>query len=150
MSLYSAFAREITPSTTDDNWIVEAQTAEVGFITNIWWGGNVTTSTNATTRTTRGSGQAGAGTAGNIAKHGNDQTALLAFFTTYATTQPTLNAGDLVALSWNMHGGVVRIALSIEEAFQLIGKATPDELSTICNRNATGVSSSTYGVTWKE
>ena len=151
MGYYSGTVLGITPSTTDDNYIVEGQTAEWGAITEVHWGGEVTTSTLMRTRVARGSGQAGAGTAGNTALlNPKDAAASLAFFTTYATTQPTLAVGDLFATSWNSHGGVVRWLAAPGEEFIIIGKVTPDGDSTICNRNAVGTALSSYGVIWRE
>src|SRR5687768_2440771 len=106
---YSGVARSITPATTDDNWFITAGAGEVGAVLEVHWGGEATTSTAMATRVARSSGQAGAATAGSVAKLApNNPTNLLTFGTTFATTQPTLDAGDLFAESWNAHGGVVR------------------------------------------
>jgi hypothetical protein len=148
MARYSGGVRSITPSTTDDNWTLSPAASESGKIIEVHWGGEVTTTTAMCTRVARSSGAAGAGTAGNTAKlHPNSPTALIDFFTTYATTQPTLDAGDLFAESWNAHGGVVRWLAAPGEEFVMIGAATPP---TISCRNSVGTGASTYGTIWEE
>lgn len=153
MAKYGGTVRSITPATNDDNWILEAgAVARTGRIVEFYWGGEATTSTAMCTRVARGSGQAGAGTAGNVAKfHPNHVTNVISFFTTYATTQPTLDAGDLFALSWNCHGGVAHwSALSADDGLFLLGNATPASGATICCRNTVGTGTSTYGTVWME
>lgn len=146
---YQGVVRGITPSTTDDNWTLAAGASELAVVTTVHWGGEVTTSTAVQTRVARSSGQTGNATLGNTERlHPYDPaTNLVRFVTTFATTQPTLEAGDLFAESWNAHGGVLRVRLDPGEEFVLIGAAT--ELCVSC-RNAVGTPASTYGVFWAE
>lgn len=148
MARYSGVVRSITPNLSDDNWTLSAGADEFARVMEVHWGGEATTSTAMHTRVARSSGAAGAGTAGNVAKLGpNAPTATVDFFTTYATTQPTLDAGDLFAESWNAHGGVVRWLAAPGEEFILIGSSTA---KTISCRNAVGTGVSTYGTIWEE
>ena len=149
MAVYSGVVRSLTPLTTDDNWSLAAGASESCEVFDVHWGGEVTASAAMMTRVARSSGQAGAVTAGNVAKaHPYSVTNVIAFGLTYATTQPTLDAGDLFGESWNAHGGVVRwLADRDREEFILIGATA--ELVISC-RNAVGTSVSTYGVAWEE
>lgn len=147
-SKYSGVVRSITPQTTDDNWFLTGGAGEFGRILEVHWGGEATTSTAMHTRIARSSGQSGAATAGNVAKLGpNNPTNTLTFGTTFATTQPTLDAGDLFAQSWNAHGGVVRWLAAPGEEFVLIGASTETVISC---RNTVGTGTSTYGTIWEE
>lgn len=146
--LYSGVVRSITPSTTDDNWALAAGASEQAAIKEVHWGGEATTSTAMHTRVARSSGQAGSTTTGNVEKiHPYSAANSVSFATTFATTQPTLEAGDLFAVSWNCHGGVVRWLAAPDEEFILIGAAT--ELCVSC-RNSVGTGVSSYGVVWQE
>lgn len=148
MARYSGVVRSITPSTSDDNWFLTAGANESGKVLEVHWGGEATTSTAMHTRVARASGQAGSATTGNVAKlHPNSPTNLLTFGTTFATTQPTLDAGDLFAESWNAHGGVVRWLAAPGEEFVIIGAATETVISC---RNTVGTATSTYGTIWEE
>lgn len=148
MAMYSGVVRSITPSTTDDNWGLTAGASESAKILEVHWGGESTTTTAMNTRVARSSGQAGAATAGNVAKlHPNSPTNLLTFETTFLTTQPTLDAGDLWTESWNSHGGVVRWLASPGEEMIIIGAVTETVISC---RNSVGVGVSTYGTIWNE
>jgi hypothetical protein len=149
---YSGTVESITPSTSDDNWTLDAVSAGVGKLKEVFWGGESTSSTAMRTRVARASGEAGTGTAGNVAKYegqgapAND----IDFFTTYAnggSAQPTLNAASLFALSWNNQGGVVRWLADVDEEIWLITGQTLDLISC---RNAVGTGTSTYGTVWSE
>lgn len=148
MSLYSGVVRSMTPALNDDNWTLTAGAGKSGKIIEVHWGGEVETTTKMHTRVARSSGQAGAATNGNVAKiHPNSPNNGLNFVLTFATTQPTLDAGDLFAESWNAHGGVVRWLASPGEEFVLIGAAS--ELCISC-RNSVGTAISSYGTIWSE
>lgn len=148
MSYYNGYVRSITPSTTDDNWALAAGASESCRVLEVNWGGEATTTTAMATRVARSDTQTGATTTGSVAKgHPNSATNLVAFATTFATTQPTLNAGDLFMTSWNAHGGVVRWLAAPGEEFVLIGAATE---ICISNRNSVGTATSSYGVCWIE
>lgn len=148
MARYGGYVRSITPSTSDDNWGLTAGSSKSGKVIEVSWGGELTTSTAAQTRVTRSSGQTGATTTGNVEKlHPNSPTNGLAFETTFATTQPTLDNGDLFTTSWNFHGGVVRWLAAPGEEFVIIGAATETVISC---RNSVGTSTSSYGTVWEE
>ena len=150
---YSGYVGGITPATTDDNWTVEGAQGEFGRIIEVSWGGEATTSTAMRTRVQRSASQAGAGTAGDITELGQPAggAPLLAFFTTYATTQPTLDAGALFGTSWNAHGGVIRWLADPGEGFWIVGTAgTPAADQTISCRNDVGTATSSYACVWEE
>lgn len=149
MAKYSGVVRSITPSTTDDNWALEAGASESCKIGRIHWGGEASASTPMHTRTARSDSQTGATTVGNVAKlHPNSVTNVVAYALTFATTQPTLNAGDLFSESWNSYGGlVIWTATPGVDEFYLLGAAT--ELG-ISNRNSVGTGVSSYGTVWEE
>lgn len=139
----------ITPSTTDDNWALDAVSAGIGKLKEVHFGGEATTSTAMRTRVSRANGEAGGQTGGNVANlegEGNPAN-VLDFVTTYATTQPTLNAADLYAESWNDHGGVIRWLADPEEEIWLISGQTLDLISC---RNAAGTGTSSYSAKWTE
>lgn len=150
MARYSGNVRSITPSTSDDNWTLDAPTAKSGRVLEVSWGGEATTTTAMQTRVTRcntGAGQhpVGAGTlVASVALHPNSPSAGIMIYSTYATQQPTLVSGDLFSTSWNAHGGVVRWLAAPGEEFVIIGVAT------ICCRNSVGTATSSYGVIWEE
>lgn len=145
MSRYSGTVLGITPSLSDDNYTLDAGAGESGKVLEVHWGGQVVTTTAMLTRVARSSGAAGGPTAGNVGKiHPNAPTNLIAYVETYATTQPTLDAGDLFATSWNAHGGVVRWLAAPGEEFVMIGA------ETISCRNGAGVGVSSYGAIWEE
>lgn len=135
MSRYGGGVRSISGSTTDDHWALTAGANKSAKILEVSWGGEMTTSTSIATRVARSSGQTGATTAITSAKlHPNAPTAGLVLGSTFATTQPTLDGGDLFATSWNGHGGVVRWLAAPGEEFVIIGAATETVIS--CRNSA--------------
>jgi hypothetical protein len=146
---YSGGVRSITPSTSDDNWTLDAVSAGIGKVKEFSWGGQATSSTAMQTRVSRANSEAGSLTTGNVANLEGQgvPTNDVDFVTTYGTTQPTLNAADIFSLSWNDHGGVVRWVADPEEEVWLITGQTLDLISC---RNAVGTASSSYGVVWSE
>lgn len=145
MARYTGSRQSITPSLTNDNYTLVTGVAESGRVLEVSWGGEVTTSTLMNTRIARSSGQAGAETAGAVAKtHPNSATNLISFVTTFATTQPTLDSGSLFQTSWNAHGGVVRWLAAPGEEFVLLPSAG------ISCRNGTGTALSSYHIIWEE
>jgi len=148
MARYAATVKSITASTTDDNWALTAGTGKSTKVIEVHWGGETTTSTAMCTRVARSSGQTGATSAVTVAKtHPNSPTAGTILASTFATTQPTLDGGDLFAESWNAHGGVVRWLAAPGEEFVLIGAATETVISC---RNSVGTATSTYGLLHEE
>jgi hypothetical protein len=149
--LFTGSRRGITPSLSNDNWTLDGPAGKVARVVEVTATGELTTSTAMQTRWARASGQAGAGTGGSVATaHPNFATNGFAFNTTYATTQPTLAAGDLWVTSWNAHGGVVRWLGAPEEWWFFIGAATAGVATTCSCRNAAGTGTSTYFVAWLE
>lgn len=149
MSVYFGAVRSITPSTSDDNWFLAANASEMCAVFQAMVSGEATTSTAMHTRHARASGQSGNTTAGNVAKaNPNSATNLVSFGTTFATTQPTLDAGDLLAFSWNDHGGIMYWrAGSADEEWVLIGASTETVISC---RNTVGTGTSSYQCGWRE
>ena len=147
MSKYGGYVRSITPATNDDNWTIAAGASEMAAVLEVSWGGEATTSTAMHTRTARSSGQTGSATLGNteVLHPYGTATCPVRFITTFATTQPVLESGDLFATSWNCHGGVIRWLAAPGEEFILIGAAT--ELC-ISNRNSVGTGTSSYGIVY--
>lgn len=149
MWTYSGNTGAITPSTSDDNWTLDAVSAGIGKIKEFYWGGGATTSTAMHTRVARANGEAGSQTTGNVSEYGGaDQPAnKVDFVTTYGTTQPSLNAADIFSMSWNAHGGVVRWLADPDEE---IWVQTGQTLDLISCRNSAGTATSSYGVIWSE
>jgi hypothetical protein len=148
MPQYSGSVLTITPSTTDDNWTITAGTGIYVKVKEVSMGGQATTSTAMSTRIARSSGQTGSSSAGNTEKlHPGHATKRAGFVLTFATTQPTLEAGDLFAPAWNAHGGSIRYLAAPGDEFVLVGAAT--ELCISC-RNSVGTATSNYGVIWME
>ncbi len=143
-----------TPATNDDNWTLEAEDAgDVAHVRSVSWGGELTASTAYRTRwvrpTTAG---VGAGTAGSVeAVNPGYATPLVAFFTTYATTQPVLPSTPdaLYLTSWNAHGGLGILVLPPGQEWDIINGLLTASVSC---RNDVGVDAngSSYGVSWNE
>lgn len=148
MPRYAGYRRAITPSTTNDNWTITAGSGIYVKVKEVSFGGLATSSTAMNTRVARSSGQTGSGTAGNTEKlHPGHATKRAGYITTFATTQPSLESGDLFAMAWNAHGGAIRMLLAPGDEFFLVGAAT--ELCISC-RNASGTGDSNYGCVWEE
>ena len=147
--MYSTGVRSITASNTDDNIALDAVSAGIGKVKEIHWGGEATTSTAMHTRLSRANGEAGAQTNGNVAKIEGEgvPTNDIDSVTTYATTQPALNAADIYTESWNAHGGVIRWLADPEEEVWLITGQVLDILSC---RNSVGTATSSYEIKWAE
>lgn len=150
MGVYTGVVRSITPVLTDDNWFLTAGANELARVIRVRASGEATAATAMHTRWARSSGQAGAATTGDVARvsNPNGPTNLLTFGTTFATTQPTLDAGSLLSESWNANGGLVEWVASIpDEEWLIVGAATETVISC---RNSVGVGVSSYGGTWRE
>jgi hypothetical protein len=143
MARYTGSRRSITPSLTNDNWFLQSGTSTSGRILEVSWGGEGTTSTAMCTRVARSSSYSGNASTGNVAKiHPIHVTNTIVYGTTHATTQATLDAGDLFLASWNSHGGVIRWLAAPGEEFVIIGAATATVISC---RNSVGTGTSSYG-----
>ena len=145
-----------TPSTTNDNWTLEANAAgEVGRVKMISWGGRGTTSTGYRTRwtrpTTNPTGSASALTQGN----GNPAVGpVCQAVSTYGTTQPTLGAdpaGNLFGIDWNIVGGGGAIVLPLGGEWVVANSSTAGHGYISC-RNVAGTDAnlSSYGMQWEE
>ena len=147
-----------TPSTSNDNWSLDAQTTTGVFarVTQVAWGGSGTSSIGYRTRWTRPSTLGtGAGTA--ITFGGNNPnytTAGAALFSTYATTQPTLVAypgTNLFSMDWNVQGGGGILILPLAQPWFILGNGGVNKQVLSCrNTKGTDASLSSYSVTWEE
>lgn len=155
MSAFTGSNSGHTPSTSVDNWTLDAGVAgEVGRILSISWGGELIVSTGYHTRWVRPL-TAGVGALTAIAPglvNPNSGAPALEFGQGFATTEPILPAekvGDLHNQNWNAHGGLGYVSLPLASPWQLINGALLDQLSC---RNLAGVDAggSSYGVTWDE
>ena len=152
---YSGGVQEHTPSTTVDNWTLEADTAgDYAEIKSFGWVGYLTTSTGFVTRWVRATtAGVGAPVAITCSLHQvNSGTNIVPLYTTYATTPPVIPAsgvGDLHNQAWNAHGGLGFIALPLASPWVVMNGVLAD---TISCRNVVGVtaSSSSYHVTFTE
>ena len=155
MGMFSGGVQSITPSTTDDNWTLEADVAgDYAAIRSFGWGGQLTTSTGFVTRWTRAmTAGVGAGTAITTSPHNpNDATNIVPLYSTYATTQPVLETAgvaDLHNQGWNAHGGLGYIALPLAAPWVVLNGV--GQASINC-RNTTGTTatSSSYHTTFEE
>lgn len=148
MAAYGAYKRSVAQSTTVDWWTLTAGASKSGRIQEFSWGGEITTSQQMCTRVARSDSQTGTTTAITNAKlHPNSPTSGMVVASTFATTQPTLQTGDLFALSWNAHGGVVRWLAAPGEEFVLIGATV--EINISC-RGTVGTQTATSGLIWIE
>ena len=155
MPTFTAGNGAFTPSTTNDNWTLDAVgTGVFGKIIAIGWGGRLTTSTGYRTRWVR---PTAAGTGGKTAltigfHQPNYTTAAFTATSTYATTQPTLPAdpaGNLWAQDWNAQGGVGMIVLPLANPWWVSTGVLQGAFS--CRNIAgTDASGSSYEVTWEE
>lgn len=117
MPTYTSGNGAFTPSTSQDNWTLDAQTAGVfGKIVAIGWGGSLTTSTAYRTRWTRpttiGSSTF---TALTNAYHQPNYTSVGSRVGTFATAPVLASdpAGNLWAQNWNAQGGVGMIVMPL-------------------------------------
>ena len=154
MPAYDGAVAAFTPSLTDDNWTLDADTAgDVGKVIAIGWGGELTTSTAYRTRWVRPTtGGVGAGTALTPEDHNPGySTPLISLFSTYATTQPVLPSSPtaLFLQSWNAHGGLGYVALPLASPWMIVNGLAQSAISC---RNLAGVDAngSSYQVTWEE
>lgn len=143
-----------TPATNQDNWTLDADTAgEIALVTEIGWGGRLTSSTAYRTRWVRPS-TAGASTftaVGAIQKKGPSLAPAAGLrFGTFATAPvlPT-DPANLHAQDWNAHGGIGYIVLPLGAPWYVVNGVEQGQLSC---RNVVGTDAagSSYGVGWEE
>lgn len=149
MALYTGSRLNRTPTGSQDEWTLDAASGEVGALYFVEAGGEVTSSAAMRTRWATSSGASGALSAlTSILKTDPTQQALtnlIAFGSPYATTQPTLDAGDWYAESWNAHGGLVRYQAAVPgDELIIIGP------KTVSCRTVNGTSTSSYICKWRE
>lgn len=155
MPTFNAGNGAFTPSTTNDNWTLDAVgTGVFGKIVSIGWGGSLTTSTGYRTRWVR---PTAAGVGGKTAltigfSQPNYATAAFTATSTYATTQPVLPtdpAGNLYATNWNGQGGLGVIIHPLANPWWVVTGVLQGALSC---RNTFGVdaNASSYQMTWEE
>lgn len=150
MAAFSGSQLGITPSATVANCGLQSTSGNAANIKEVSWGGEVTTSTAMRTRLARDSALGtGSATAGNVQKlRGHANSNSVTFWTTYATTQPTCAAGQIVGTSWNAHGGVVRFLLDPSEVVDIYDAAAGT--SSIELRQDVGTATSSYSIVWEE
>lgn len=141
-----------TPSTTQDNYTLEADTAgDVMKVVSIGWGGRLTTSTGYRTRWVRPTtGGSGIFTALGTESHSPGYNTPLGRAGTYATA-PTLPADPdaLHGQDWNAHGGLGYVVLPLATPWWIINGLLTNQLSC---RNIAGVDAngSSYSAVWEE
>jgi len=131
-----------------ENWTVDADAAgEIGFVAEVHWGGEVTTSTAMRSRWTRPT-TAGVTFVAIATELGDpSHTARLRFGT--FTTGPTLAASPsgLYHTSWNAHGGIGRWLAGPGEEWFVINGVAQGQVS--CTSDV-GTATSTHGIGWRE
>ena len=155
MSDFTNANANFTPSTTADNWVLDASTNTLrAKIKWIAWGGLGTTSTGYRTRwfrpTTIGSGTFTAVGATQATNSG--ATALMRFGTFATVTTPPTDPGALFDQGWNVLGGGGILTLPIGSEWETISVGTISVAGQLACRNAVGTDAnlSTYAVQWSE
>jgi hypothetical protein len=142
-----------TPSTSQDNWILNAGSAGLfGKVVAFSWGGRLTTSTGYRTRWTRPTtGASGTFTSLTPAVAQPNYAAPGLSFGTYATAATLAGdpAGNLWAQDWNAQGGSGAIVLPLANPWWVVNAVLTGQISC---RNVAGTDAngSTYGLTWEE
>lgn len=153
MPSFAANNGAFTPSTSQDNYTVDSQTAGVfGKIVMINWGGRLTTSTGYRTRWTRpttiGSSTF---TALTLAYEQPNYTSAGARCGTFATAPVLASdpAGNLFATDWNAQGGVGVVVHPLADPWWFVNGVLTGQIS--CRNIAgTDAAGSSYGVKWEE
>lgn len=155
MPSYTSGNGAFTPSTSQDNWCLDPQSAGVFCkVVAIGWGGQLTTSTGYRTRWTRPT-TAGSSTftALTNAYHNLSFSTMGSRVGTWATA-PTLAsdpAGNLWAQSWNAQGGVGMVVMPLANPWWSSYVASGGYGQIACrNVNGTDASGSSYEVTIEE
>ena len=155
MPTFSGGNGQFTPSTSNDNWTLDAVgTGVFGKVVMFGWGGSGTTSSGYRTRWTRAtSAGTGSKTALTIAyQQPNYTTAAFTLTATFGSTQPTLAtdpSGNLWAEDWNVQGGTGVIVLPLANPWWVATGVLQSELNCR-NTKGTDASLSSYNVTWEE
>ena len=152
MPAFSGYRADHTPSTTADNYTLDAtgtgKTARVRWIS---WGGRGTTSTGYQTRWVRPTTAGVTPTAGAMEAQNPLYATPSCTLATIWGTQPVLPASpDALHLQdWNVHGGVGMIVLPLGAEWIVTTGILTAELS--CRNGAgTDAALSSYGICWEE
>lgn len=143
-----------TPSTSNDNWTLDANTAgDVGLVKYFSWGGRGTSSVGYRTRWTRPT-TLGSGTATNFTLEITSQqvAALCQLVDSWGTSDPTLpsDPANLYAQDWNLLGGGGTIILPIGGEWIVLQGAQPYQQISCRNTAGTDANLSNYTVCWQE
>lgn len=155
MPTFSGGNGAFTPSTTNDNWTIDAVgTGVFGKVVELTWGGSGTSSIGYRTRWTRPTAAGvGAKTALTLGfRQPNYATAAFTLTSTYATTQPTLAAdpaGNVFSMDWNVQGGGGVYIPPLNNPIWVSTGVLQGALSCR-NTKGTDASLSSYQVTWEE
>ena len=151
---FTAVRGAFTPSTTNDNWTLQANSGFLGVVRSIGWGGRTQQSTAYRTRWAYPSAApTGAGTTMTVQSTNPAQPATVSCISTYATTQPTLPAEPigLHSVDWNGQGGegVLNFPRRMGWVVAFVSGGVNQYLSC---RNVVGTdaSGSDYWVIWEE
>lgn len=151
-SVYGSAGLSFSPTVNTAIWVLEVPAGVVAQILEFAFAGEASSSTPMRTRIARDSAiGTGTRTAGSVQR--TDQSTVTpgnaAFFsTTYATTQPTIQAGALnPVLSWNAYGGAIRWLAAPGE--EILLQYLSAGQSVEC-RPDLGTGASSYGVIWLE
>jgi hypothetical protein len=154
MANFTGHQGAFTPSTSVDNFVLDANTAGgVGKVKMIEWGGRGTTSTGYRTRWARPTTNASSTFTAITAQSSNPLATAVNRFGTFATsaTLGTDPANNLFAQDWNVLGGGGVIVLPIGGEWLVVNSSTAGHQQIAC-RNVAGVdaSLSSYGTQWEE
>ena len=152
MPSFSGMRAAFTPSTSNDNWTLNADAAgDLARVRFVTWGGELTASTAYRTRFVRPT------SAGTTPSAGATESANPRFstpsvgFVTGWSAQPTIPATPdaLYLTSWNAHGGLGVLVLPPGSEWEVINGLLQGQLSC---RNDVGADAngSSYGVSWEE
>jgi hypothetical protein len=154
MATFSGGNGAFTPSTSADNWVLDADTAgDVGQVVSIGWGGRLTTSTGYRTRWARPSTNAGSTFTTLNPQSGNPGASPLCRIGTFATaaTLGTDPGNNLFAQDWNAHGGLGFVVLPLASPWIVANSATAGHQQIACRNVAgTDANGSNYTVSWSE
>ena len=153
MPSFSGGNGAFTPSTSQDNWTLDSQTAGVfGKVVMVGWGGRLTTSTGYRTRWTRPT-TAGASTftALTIGYNQPNYTSAGARLGTFVTAPVLASdpAGNLWQQDWNAQGGTGVVVAPLANPWWFVNGILQGQISC---RNVAGTdaSGSSYPVEWEE
>ena len=153
MSTFSGSNSNFTPSTSVDNWVLDANTTgDIGIVEAIAWGGSLNTATSYRTTWARPSTNASSTFTSLVAQAGNPAQTSVCRLGTFATSA-TLAAepGGLLTEAWNGFGGLGYVTFPINGAWMVVASATAGQQQIACrNRAGTDASGSSYGVSWRE